>query len=614
MVTTPISENSVRSDRGLDVEHAIADMLSQAGLIRDEWSIRRCRRLDSTTVSVSFGPENGKYVLLKWIEHGGKKVNAFLSGQVYAVAYSKGPGAWDLDASDTPQDVKEWAVRSCRVLTSPGQPIVNVDRDDGAPERGALERADQIVELSPGPFGNWLASALPVGETLVDGWQLTQIYPRGHEELVLAFKHHDESAEPRIRVRQRDDDRPAVFRSKGLDISYRGNKQEILQGGRKEFELRLAAELVLLLKTLEGESTIFKGRPGQEKTDLSLSKTKAPGALNLAIPAPCGIQCSFCSIKEELEFVHDPNSAFVESLKEDIRRAASRGTKLLRINGVEPLNAPYLLDLLEIARNSGFEEYSLHSTCLPFAEGDLAERFIAVMPDRYRIYVPIYGPTASTHDSVTGAPGSFARLMKAVGKLKRLVGEGGQIIFTTVLTSQNKAQVTAMRDLVRPLGDWWEVHLAFPNTSSMTDKYREIAISMTEALSVLYPKDWWPVADLPWGEVLPCVAYEHQTTSGHDLVSMKRYRERVKEPAGTFYGSAGFEHSLGRERTDAFTAATVPCPHQSECVLSNACPAKVYALYADKFGLDELSPMTQDMIDGLSDGKELNSAVAKLDN
>ena len=216
------------------------------------------------------------------------------------------------------------------------------------------------------------------------------------------------------------------------------------------------------------------------------------------------------------------------------------------------------------------------------------------------------------HDGVTGAEGSFARLMTAVGKLRNLVTEGGQIIFTTVLTTQNKAHMTAMRDLVRPLGDWWEVHLAFPNTSSLTDKYRDIALSMTDALNAVYPKDWWPVADLPWGEVLPCIALTHQERSGHELVSVKRFEQRVKEPAGTFYGSAGFEHSLGSERTDAFTAATVPCPHTDQCALSKACPAKVYALYGEKFGLTELNPITHEMLAGLADGKKLRDAIERL--
>jgi MoaA/NifB/PqqE/SkfB family radical SAM enzyme len=587
------------------VEQAASNILDAAGLLRPDWALLQLDRLDRRTVAISLGPSEGKHVLLHWTEHGGETTNAFLKGQVYAVAYSKGPGAWDLDSADTPSDVKELAVQSCKILSDVAEAVgVAQNTDTQSPPD------EKFVALSADAFTEWLSADIRLGDALIDGWRLTQIYPRGHEELVLAFEHSDFKVEPRIRIRLRDDNRPAAFRTQGLDITYRGNADETLQGGRKEFELRIAADLVLLLKRLEGSHTRFTGRPGQDSTDLSLPSEHPPGALNLAIPAPCGIQCSFCSIREELEFVHDPRSAFVESLKEDIRRAGAKGTQLLRVNGVEPLNAPYLLDLLELARESGFTEYSLHSTCLPFAEGDLAERYIAAMPDRYRIYVPIYGATAQVHDGVTGAPGSFARLMKAVAKLQVLVSDGGQIIFTTVLTTQNRNQVTAMRDLVRPLGDWWEVHLAFPNTSSATDKYRDIAISMTHALAALYPKDWWPVADLPWGEVLPCVAHKHQLETGHELVNLKRFNERVQEPAGTFYGSAGFEHSLGQNRNDAFTAATVPCPHQADCSLKDVCPAKVYALYEEKFGLDELSPISQETLDSLPDDGALSRAVA----
>ena len=163
---------------------------------------------------------------------------------------------------------------------------------------------------------------------------------------------------------------------------------------------------------------------------------------------------------------------------------------------------------------------------------------------------------------------------------------------------------------MKPLGDWWEVHLAFPNTSSATDQYQNVSLRMTEAVEAIYPDGWWPLAELQWGEIVPCVAMRHQQRTGHTLMTPDRYRERMLDPAGTFYASAGFEHSFGEARASAFVASTTSCPHVDSCAFSAACPGKVYTLYADQYGLDEFRPVARDEIAQLQGGQAL---LAEMD-
>jgi len=169
-----------------------------------------------------------------------------------------------------------------------------------------------------------------------------------------------------------------------------------------------------------------------------------------------------------------------------------------------------------------------------------------------------------------------------------------------------------MRDLVRPWADWWEVHMAFPNTSSRRDRYRDVALPMQQVLEAVYPKGWYCVADLELGEILPCMAYHHQVDTGHALLTPRRIRERKLEPSGTYYETIGFTHSMGEGKPIAFTSATVPCPHQTTCSLFGICPGKVYRAYDELFGCDELRPVSIEELRELPDGEEIATLVQEV--
>ena len=587
------------------IRDIIERALREGGVLDRVWKLRGFKRHDRETIALEIGPEGERSVRVEWSAHGGAPRPAFARGDRFCAAYSSSAGAWDVDAAETPTDVRRRALEACRILAD-----LDMNLDLVAVNAVASDGPELVFERKT--FEGWLRSEIAVGSPWVDGWCLEEVYPHREEYLVLAFSHTEQTARPKLRLRLRDDARPAGFRSRVFDIVYRGNPDDVLDTHRKQFELRLAAEMVFALDALEASGVRFRAPEGATDGPAPEVSNAPARALNLAIPAPCGQKCSFCSVRDEIEAVYAPQSAFVKGLMEDIRRSARDGVKILRLNGIEPLNADYLFDLLALVRESAFEEVHLLSSCRPLADRSFCERYLAAMPDRYRIYVPIYGPNAEIHDAGVGVPGAFDTLMQAVAHLRDLMDERGELLFTTVLMRSNYQHLAALRDLVRPLGVWWEVHQAFPNTSSANDRYRDIAISMTEAMNGVYPNAWWPIADIPWGEVLPCVALDHQRATGHELLTLERFNARVREPAGTFYATAGFEHSMGAERADALTAATVACPHRAECALSRACPGKVYNLYADLFGLDELKPVTPSDIASLPDAERLTAALEGL--
>jgi len=591
MYTSPVSQPATDL---LNVRATAESLLQEAGVMASSWRVRHVRRVNGRTVVLEFGPDEGKVVALEWTEHEDEDVPAFLRGEVYAVGYRNAPSAWNIDAEDTPEDVKRAAAQACQALSE--APAVVRLCDGGADEDTGIRR----IPFDAASVESWLQERMSVGEELLNGWCLAEVYPHGRHEVAVAFDKEGATLHPRLKLRLRRDEEAAAFRSRSLDVTYTLAYGSAADDGRAELYGALAREFGLILEAHD-RGVAFVAIESDPTAPTTPEPEGKPGALNLAIPAPCGQECNFCSIREEIFPVMDAGSPLVHALKEDIKRSAARGAKTLRINGIEPLNAPYLFDLLDLARDEGFEEFHLLSTCRPLADRAFAERYIAAQPERYLIYVPIYGSCPEIHDAQTGTKGAFDDVMKAVANLNELMDDRGTLIINTVLTKFNLDD-RGLRDLVKPLGRWWEVHLPFPNTSSKTDRYRDISVRFSDALDAIYPEGWWPLADLPLGEIPPCVAVQHQEKTGHALLTPKRLGQRAVDPAGTFYRSAGFEQS-GGDRSVAFTAVTTPCPHRDSCALASVCPGKVYALYADIHGLDELQPIDRGRIAQLNEGE-----------
>jgi len=285
--------------------------------------------------------------------------------------------------------------------------------------------------------------------------------------------------------------------------------------------------------------------------------------------------------------------AFVSRLQGDIASAFASGARLLRINGVEPLGAPYLFELIAEAHRVGYEDFHVYTTARPLRDRAFAERLVHALGERYRISVPIYGATAATHDRVVGRAGAFDEVLAAFHNVSALQSNPAELTATTVLCHDNASELADIGTLVRRFTPYWSVHLPFPSQSGIGDPYRRTALRHASVLDAAYPTGAEVAAEVALGEVPLCVAFDHMKRSGHDLFDDSRLALRERELSGTRYLSEDeFAHSLGGSGVDVFNAATVPCPHLSDCALAKLCPGKVYALYEELYGLDELHPIT----------------------
>ena len=607
--------------RGLEAVRAAAERaLRQAGALPKTWRVRRAERLSPTGVLLDVGGERGLGFLLEWHErHPGAEPHAVLRGPHHAAGYRDGPGAWPLDRPDCPEKIRRAATRMMRALVRPPESVrlgaggESASDGEGGPSRGA---APVPVPLTVEAF-RARADAL-IGEApLVDGWRLADVFAFGPESLALTFHRGETGGEGaaeagtgdgdervRLRVRPRDDQRAAAHRTALLDVLYGLPLGRSRDAARERTMRALASDVAMRLDALDdGPPFAARATPDRGGRGGAGSAEPPPPALNLALPAPCGQRCAFCSIFEEVEPILDPTDAYVVNLRRDVAAAGARGTKLLRVNGLEPLAAPYLFELLDLARASGFDTFHILSTMLPLADRAFAERFFEALPARYRFYVPIYGSRAEVHDALTGRPGSFDLLTRALENIDALLDPArGDVTFPTIILKGNGQDLMALGERIAATGHFWELHMPFPNTSSPRDRYRAIAMRSTDILEACYPPGTRAHVDIALGEVPLCVALRHQVRTGHRLLTVERLSRRRRELAGTFYETAGITHSMGEGEPIAFTSATTPCPHVDGCALASVCPGKVYEAYADAYGLDELAPVAREAVLGLRRG------------
>lgn len=455
----------------------------------------------------------------------------------------------------------------------------------------SAQEPEQPTPLSAEGLERWLAPSLALGGDL-GGACLTDVYPSGARDVGLTFERAD-GAIGRLLVAVDDPARPAFGRARGLAVSYPNE-----EGEARDLCVALARALLGRIASAPTPPR-FTAPPPTPPSHAG----RGPTAFNLVIPAPCGQKCSFCSMQVRSVVRADVDDAFVAGLARSLAAGRARGATVLRINGIEPLNAPYLFDLLAEARRLGYTAFKLFSACRPLADRALAERLAAAVPDDFTAYVPVHAATPALHDALAGAPGAFEQVLRAVAHLQALRRPGWQIQLTTVAMRQNLHELPALAALARDLGaDGWGVHLPYPNTSRDDDAYFDVAVRMADLVAAAFPPGAPKVADLQVGKVPPCVMLAHQRATGHALITARSLDEAEPAMAGTMYRVMPILDSGNAAGDVASTTATSRCPHLANCALAPACPGGVYTLYKRRFGLDELAPASVDDLVALADG------------
>lgn len=156
----------------------------------------------------------------------------------------------------------------------------------------------------------------------------------------------------------------------------------------------------------------------------------------------CNARCGFCYYQDKLDtpVEREPTT---QQLAEHLRVLRAHGATEVEFTGGEPTIRPDLARLVRLAKSLGFVNVSVITNGLRLAKLAYAEEIVAAGVNDFLF--SIHGHNAPLHESHTAIPGSFARVLQAVGNVRAL---GARVRATTTVTGRNHAHVGEILELL----------------------------------------------------------------------------------------------------------------------------------------------------------------------
>jgi len=169
-----------------------------------------------------------------------------------------------------------------------------------------------------------------------------------------------------------------------------------------------------------------------------------PLHVSLEVTYRCNLHCKHCYVDRDLRD-HPSDELSVAEWCGILDQLASAGALYLLLTGGEVFLRPDFLEIALAARERGFQFAILTNGTL--VTPSIIDGLKEIRP--HFVGISLYGATVSTHEAVTGCPGSFVATSEAISGL---VAEGIQVVVQTTLMEDNIHEVEAIRDLVCRMG------------------------------------------------------------------------------------------------------------------------------------------------------------------
>ena len=218
-----------------------------------------------------------------------------------------------------------------------------------------------------------------------------------------------------------------------------------------------------------------RGTSGQTGNGMSPGPLERPVKTTLVITEECNLDCRLCygsckELKKRPELEIDTWRLVIDEL-------AANGVIWLYIEGGEPFLKPGFVDLLTENAPRMFLMVRTHGTLI---DRPLAERLKRI--DVGIVLVDLWGATPTTHDLLTGTPGSYERTLLGIRELVR-AGVETQTLF--ILNRRNVHELQAYTELTHSLGVRTAGILRLYPLGRVKKQWGELALSLSEMMQAL---------------------------------------------------------------------------------------------------------------------------------
>lgn len=295
----------------------------------------------------------------------------------------------------------------------------------------------------------------------------------------------------------------------------------------------------------------------------------------------CNAKCPFCYnppitpelLRRELSF---------DQAAQSLYRGAQDGARRLNLHGGEVTLRDDLPKILRLARRLEFSQATLVTNGLRLAQPDYAAGLVEAGATHFRLSV--HGADDRTHDSIVAIPGAFARVLEAIGNIRKI---GAPLGMNFVLIEQNYRALPAFLERFCLRSDVDDVIVYFPHLRGMMEINAETS-GLTYAQAAPFVREGAALLEragkrssLLLANFVPCALPE--------LTDRMLDWSRQNGEAGTMTHPEGFTDDL-HEMKDDQRAAVQAC---RGCALSRRCMG-VEKAYRARYGEEEFSPLAAD--------------------
>lgn len=468
--------------------------------------------------------------------------------------------------------------------------------------RGHPAAVEQVMEenlaLLRATLGRLLGARTSTGTELIQNVCASPVHPEVYFDFVSASQ-----TRVRVKLSPLTEEGQAFVLTRSFTVSYRGETMAPL-------DLITRSSLALIAQELTSRDPggrVLRAPGGAHGPDLFMSIDRenrnqhrwsrevfdrkfaaqvaaAGGQIErviLVVSQPCEQQCTFCPSvdrdKCRLDWMEKGNQEQHDDLAHQLRRARSAGATVADFGGNDVLRFAPILSLGRLARELGYSRVVVQSPALVMADPAFAE---AVAASGFtEVQLPIYGTTPEVHDRITGTPGAFEKLCRALDLTRTIALAPTMTLHTIALGSTLGALPELIRFCQARFGLPLRVQPLRPNRtgerSHLGDaagfaELRAVMASDPEPFQGEFPACLYPLdAVLAW--------------TGHVL----RHGGSVA-PSPHLYdlGLSGEEHaSVKRDRTHLFGATC------SGCALRPVCGG-VLGAHLERWGEGELRALS----------------------
>ncbi len=303
-------------------------------------------------------------------------------------------------------------------------------------------------------------------------------------------------------------------------------------------------------------------------------------ALFLRLGLACNSRCYMCAGT----WMQQANLT-TKQIHHKLQRGRTEGLAEVIFSGGEPTVRRDIVDLVQAAKEFGYNSIILQTNARRLAKADLAQQLNEAGVTRY--VVSLHGHTAEINDAITCVPGSFAQTITGIHNIQETSVNGARIVIHCVILPSNYKHLVSLVRLLTSLDiPMLKLSYVVPVGRASGIHHRSSVLPMSKTSPYLYSAldEFLSYCQSRTKTAVSTGYYPFCLLHGYE-----RYSDDFGAPPNYLITDEG-EFMLAVTQIEE-QALKIKGPHCHLCTFNNLCSG-LWREYPEAFGWNEFEPIT----------------------